>query len=126
MIESRYMATSFRDYYAVLGVPRTATDDDIKLAYRKLAREHHPDLHHGNDKNVHHRRMQEINEAYAVLSSKEDRAKYDRFGEHWKDGPPPPENNRPRAGAPHSAGMDEEAFSDFFRQAFGRGARATQ
>ncbi len=115
---------AFRDYYEVLGIPRTATDDEIKLAYRKLARQHHPDLHQGKEKDTHHRRMQEVNEAYSVLSSKEDRAKYDQFGQHWKNGPPPPPPSGPqRSGAQP---MDEEAFSDFFRQAFGGGARATQ
>jgi len=104
------MASSIRDYYEVLGVPRAATDDEIKLAYRKLAREHHPDLHQGKDKDKHHRLMQEVNEAYSVLSSKENRAKYDQVGQHWKEGPPPP----PRQ-------PDAEAFSDFFRQTFGGG-----
>jgi curved DNA-binding protein len=126
------MASNFRDYYAVLGLTRNATDDEIKSAYRKLAREHHPDLHQGKEKETHHRRMQEVNEAYSVLSSKEDRAKYDQFGEHWKNGPPPPQ---PDAGFSSQSGyasrsgaspMDEEAFSDFFRQAFGGGARAAQ
>jgi curved DNA-binding protein len=122
------MAPSFRDYYAVLGVPRTASDDEIKLAYRKLARAHHPDLHQGKDKDLHHRKMQEVNEAYSVLSSKEDRAKYDQFGEHWKDGPPPASSSadeRFHSGHAGPAPMDEEAFSDFFRQAFGGDRRAT-
>jgi curved DNA-binding protein len=123
------MATPFRDYYDVLGVKRTATDDEIKLAYRKLAREHHPDLHHGKDKEAHHRRMQEVNEAYAVLSSKDDRAKYDQFGQFWKEGGPPPpgpETFSSRSGGRAQAGgMDEQAFSDFFRQAFGGRAAAT-
>src|SRR4051812_82075 len=109
------MAAPFRDYYDVLGVPRSATDDEIKLAYRKLAREHHPDLHQGKDKDLHHRRMQEVNEAYAVLSSKENRAKYDQLGPHWNEGPaggPPPSDGPVRP--PRSAAVDDEAFSDFF------------
>lgn len=122
----------FRDYYQILGVSRTASDDEIKLAYRKLAREHHPDLHQGKDKDSHHKRMQEVNEAYSVLSSKENRAKYDQFGEHWKDGPPPPpphgHESAFRSGGAQGRGarMDDEAFSEFFRQAFGGGARAQQ
>src|SRR5476649_1270178 len=120
------MAAPFRDYYQVLGISRTATNDEIKLAYRKLAREHHPDLHQGKDKDTHHRRMQEVNEAYSVLSSKEDRAKYDQFGEHWKNGPPPPPPQQQDYAQSGGRPMDEEAFSDFFRQAFGGNARAAQ
>ncbi len=63
------------DYYKILGVSKTATEDDIKRAYRKLAQEHHPDRPTGNEK-----KFKEINEAYQVLSNKEKRAQYDRFG----------------------------------------------
>ena len=63
------------DYYKILGVNKTATEDDIKRAYRKLAQEHHPDRPTGNEK-----KFKEINEAYQVLSNKEKRAQYDRFG----------------------------------------------
>jgi molecular chaperone DnaJ len=70
-----------RDYYEVLGVKRDATETEIKQAYRKLARKHHPDVNPG-DKQAESR-FKEINEAYEVLSDKEKRAKYDRFGEHW-------------------------------------------
>jgi DnaJ-class molecular chaperone len=75
-------ATTRRDYYAVLGVARTASDKDIKTAYRKLARKHHPDVNPG-DKNAE-ARFKEIGEAYAVLSDPEKRKKYDRWGPDWE------------------------------------------
>jgi len=107
------VAIKFRDYYDILKIPRTASDEEIKKAYHRLAREHHPDLHSEKDKHVRTQRMHEVNEAYAVLSSKEDRAKYDQFGENWK------------GGAPSPAEPQEEAFIDFsrhmFRQGEGRG-----
>ena len=108
----------FRDYYEVLGVPRTATDDEIKLAYRRLAREHHPDLHPEKEKSHHTSRMQQVNEAYAVLSSKENRAKYDQFGEHWKEGPPPPPPPRPGGDGAETFAVGPEGFSDFFQELF--------
>ncbi len=64
-----------KDYYDILGVPRTASDDDIKKAFRKLAHQYHPDKNGGDDK-----KFKEINEAYQALSNKEKRAQYDRFG----------------------------------------------
>src|SRR5256885_9118206 len=78
------MPPPFKDYYAVLGAPRTASDQDLQKAYRRLAREHHPDLHPEKEKELHTRRMQEINEAYSVLSDKQKRAKYDRYGPEWE------------------------------------------
>jgi DnaJ-class molecular chaperone len=74
-------ANTRRDYYAVLGVPRTATDKEIKTAYRKLARKHHPDVNPGDD--TAESLFKEIGEAYAVLSDPEKRKKYDRFGFNW-------------------------------------------
>src|SRR5579864_9541355 len=71
----------FRDYYSVLGVPRTASDKEIKQAYRKLARQYHPDVN-PNDKNAESR-FREINEAYTVLSDPEKRKRYDELGENW-------------------------------------------
>ncbi len=77
-------ATDFKDYYATLGVSKTATPEEIKRAYRKLARKYHPDLNPG-DKEAE-ARFKEINEANEVLSEPEKRQKYDEFGQYWKQG----------------------------------------
>jgi curved DNA-binding protein len=85
------MAVKFRDYYDVLGLARTATDDEIKKAYRTLARKYHPDVNPG-DKTAEEK-FKELNEAYAVLSDPEKRKRYDQLGANWKTGsdftPPP-------------------------------------
>src|SRR5258706_110156 len=85
------MALQFKDYYAVLGVPRTAGEDEIKKAFRKLAREFHPDV--AKDKKKAEEKFKEINEAYEVLSDAAKRKKYDELGPNWKAGadfrPPP-------------------------------------
>src|SRR3954469_10582411 len=70
------------DYYKVLGINKNATTDDIKSAYRKLARKHHPDLN-PNDKEAQ-KTFQQLNEANEVLSDPEKRKKYDQYGENWK------------------------------------------
>jgi curved DNA-binding protein len=72
----------FIDYYEILGVDKKASEDDIKKAYRKLARKLHPDLN-PNDKNAH-QKFQKINEANEVLSDPEKRKKYDQYGKDWK------------------------------------------
>lgn len=86
-------ATDFKDYYEILGVSKTATPEEIKKAYRKLARKYHPDLNPG-DKEAE-ARFKELNEANEVLSNSEKRQKYDQFGQYWKQasegGAPPPE-----------------------------------
>jgi len=74
---------AFIDYYKILGIEKTATQDDIKKAYRKLARKYHPDLN-PNDKEAN-RQFQQINEANEALSDPEKRKKYDEYGEHWKN-----------------------------------------
>src|SRR6185295_12563630 len=80
----------FKDYYQIMGVPRTASQDEIKRAYRKLARKYHPDVSKEGDAEA---RFKEIGEAYEVLKDPEKRAAYDQLGQDWKAGqdftPPP-------------------------------------
>ena len=72
------MAIEFKDYYKVLGVPRNASQEDIKKAFRKLAREYHPDV--AKDKKGGEEKFKEINEAYEVLGDPQNRSKYDNLG----------------------------------------------
>src|ERR1041385_6455353 len=85
------MPVKYKDYYEILGVPRTASDADIKKAFRKLAREHHPDV--AKNKKVAEEKFKEINEAYEVLGDPAKRKKYDQLGANWRSGadfrPPP-------------------------------------
>ena len=74
-------ATDYKDYYAILGLTKSATADEIKKAYRRLARKYHPDMNPG-DKTAE-ARFKEINEAYEVLSDPQNRKKYDQFGQYW-------------------------------------------
>lgn len=114
------------DYYKILGVDKNASQDDIKKAYRKLARKYHPDLN-PNDKEAK-KRFQEINEANEVLSNEENRKKYDQYGENWqhadeyeKARQSQQQQYRYSSGSPFSEGMgDEDMFSDFFESMFGR------
>jgi DnaJ-class molecular chaperone len=112
------MAAGFKDYYEILKVPRSATTDDIRKSYRKLAREHHPDLHPEKEKDLHTKRMQEINEAYTVLSSPDNRAKYDALGESWDQPQAPPPPRRSPAHEQQGPSADYSGFSDFFRRMF--------
>ena len=112
----------FKDYYGVMGVARDATQDEIKRAYRKLARKFHPDV---SKEPEAEERFKELGEAYEVLRDPEKRAAYDQLGANWKAGQefrPPPDWD---AGFEFSGGYrDGGAFSDFFESLFGRaGAR---
>src|SRR5205809_2298275 len=84
------MPVEFKDYYTTLGVPRDASADDIKKAFRKLARQYHPDV--AKDKKSAEAKFKEINEAHEVLSDPEKRKRYDELGANWQNGngfPPP-------------------------------------
>jgi curved DNA-binding protein len=117
------VAVKFRDYYEVLGVPRSAPAQEIKRAYRQLARKHHPDLQPAAERAQAAERFKEINEAYEVLSDPDKRAKYDALGENWKGGmdftPPPGAAGRSAEGF---SAEDLGDFSDFFASIFGRPA----
>lgn len=129
------------DYYKVLGLGKTASADDIKKAYRKLARKYHPDLN-PNDKEAE-KRFKEINEANEVLSDPDKRKKYDQYGADWKHADQFEEARRQqqsRGGSGFGGGnpfgdhgqyysySDDDGgdFSDFFSQMFGRGAGGSQ
>ncbi|MBN1566388.1 MAG: J domain-containing protein [Acidobacteria bacterium] len=123
------MAVKFRDYYEVLGAPRTAPAEEIKKRYRKLAHKHHPDVNPG-DKTAEER-FKELNEAYEVLSDPDKRRRYDQLGRNWKGGadftPPPGWESAPGdSGDIHGAEYSAGDFSDFFETLFGggRGAHA--
>ena len=119
------MAVKFRDYYEVLGVPRTANPDDIKRAYRQLARKHHPDLQPAAERSRAAERFKEINEAYEVLSDPDKRGKYDALGANWKSGMDFTPSGR-EAGHSRVAEWDDLGdVSDFFASLFGRGAGRT-
>ena len=78
------MATTPRDFYQVLGLPRTASAEDIKKAYRRLARQYHPDLHSGSKKAEMEKKFKELNEAHEILSDPDKRKKYDQYGAQWE------------------------------------------
>jgi curved DNA-binding protein len=110
----------FKDYYKTLGVERDATQDDIKKAYRQLARKFHPDINKDAGAEA---KFKEIGEAYEALSDAEKRAAYDQFGKDWKAGQefrPPPNWD---AGFEYSGGPDNADYSDFFSSIFGAAAR---
>lgn len=121
---------AFIDYYQVLGVPKTASQEEIKKAFRKLARKYHPDLN-PNDKEAE-QKFKAVNEANEVLGNPENRAKYDKYGEHWQQGEAyeqarqqQQQQNRGRGGGNPFDGYTYEEFggggdySDFFSSIFG-------
>ncbi len=111
----------FIDYYEVLGVPKTATEKEIKTVYRRLAKEHHPDLHQGDAKKAAEEKFKLISEAYEVLGDPEKRAKYDQLGRNWQNGQdfqPPPDMSGARY--QHVDLDDLSDFSDFFSTLFGQ------
>ena len=121
---------AFIDYYKVLGVDKTATEADIKKAFRKLARKYHPDLN-PNDKEAEHK-FKELNEANEVLSNAENRKKYDQYGEHWKNGEEyerAKQQQQQYQGSQQSGGFENYSnggdYSDFFENIFGGRASAS-
>jgi len=112
---------AFIDYYKILGISKTATEKDIKTAYRKLARKYHPDLN-PDDKNAEIR-FKEINEANEVLSNPNSRKKYDKYGEDWKHGEEYEKAQRQQQGQSQSSqqGFSDKEYSEFFESMFGGG-----
>jgi curved DNA-binding protein len=131
----------YRDYYQLLGVQRSATADEIKTAYRRLARKYHPDVSKEENAEAH---FKEVQEAYEVLRDPEKRAAYDQLGSDWKSGQqfrPPPDwgsgfefgggapggrhgraSGRARGGSAQQEAFEQEGFSDFFSSLFGGGS----
>jgi curved DNA-binding protein len=134
------MPVKFKDYYQVLGLARNATDDEIRQAYRKLARQYHPDFNQGDK--TSEEKFKELNEANEVLSDPEKRKKYDQLGANWKNGAdftPPPGWQRTNVRyttdfrdsfytetAKSEDGFGFGGFSDFFEAIFGGGRQTTQ
>lgn len=114
----------FVDYYKILGVAKNASDEDIKKAYRKLARKHHPDLN-PDDKEAG-KKFQQINEANEVLSDAENRKKFDKYGKDWQHGEQFEQARRSQQapGGQQSRGFEGGGdFSEFFESMFGGGGR---
>jgi curved DNA-binding protein len=131
------MNAGFKDYYSILGVSRNADEKEIKSAYRRLARKHHPDVN--PDNKAAEETFKNISEAYAVLSDKEKRAKYDQFGQHWEQAGAGRQGQGGATGPwdfggfPFDVGDTQgrgqqydvsgaSGFSDFFEMLFGGGA----
>lgn len=118
----------YKDYYEILGVARTATQDEIKRAYRKLVRKYHPDVNSGPDAAAAEKKFKEVGEAHEVLQDPEKRAAYDQLGADWKDGQafkPPPDWDE---GFEFSGGgytdADPNDFGAFFDGLFSRHRRS--
>ncbi len=120
------LIVQFRDYYEIMGVDRNATQDEIKRAYRKLARKYHPDISKDPDAEA---KFKEMGEAYEVLKDPEKRAAYDQLGKNYKAGQdftPPPgwDAGFEFSGSGFGDAADAGVFSDFFESLFGRGGFA--
>jgi curved DNA-binding protein len=117
------MALEYKDYYKILGVAKSASEKEIKAAYRKLARKHHPDVNQGNKQAE--AKFKEINEANDVLSDPEKRGRYDQLGANWDSfrTTPPAGNAWPGGFHVETEAFDPGlgGFSDFFRTFFGGG-----
>ena len=119
----------FVDYYKLLGIAKTATPKEIKSAYRKLARKHHPDLN-PNDKDAK-KNFQQINEANEVLSDPEKRKKYDQYGKDWQHADQFEQQRQQRGQSRYTGGQeyssdDDSDFSSFFESMFGGSGRKSQ
>jgi curved DNA-binding protein len=110
------MKTGFIDYYQTLGVDKKASAEEIKKAYRKLARKYHPDVQQGNDETA--RKFKQINEANEVLSDPDKRKKYDTYGEQWQHADQI-EKMRKQQGQQYTYNEGGDGFSDFFHSVFG-------
>jgi curved DNA-binding protein len=113
------MSVQYKDYYATLDVPKSASHDEIRKAFRRLARQHHPDV--AKDKKTAEAKFKEINEAYEVLGDPEKRQRYDQLGANWDQGPggqPPPGWQQGGPGGGFGGSFGGTGFSDFFEQFF--------
>ncbi len=118
------------DYYKVLGLSKNAGADEIKKAYRKLARQYHPDVNPNNEDA--HKKFQQINEANEVLSDPEKRKKYDKYGKDWQHGEAQEKARQQQysqgfgRGQGFSGDFGDEGFSDFFSSMFGNAGRQSR
>ena len=115
------MSVEFRDYYETLGVKKNASAEELKKAFRRLAREYHPDV--AKDKQHAEAKFKQINEAYEVLGDPQKRKKYDQLGANWDKVPPHGAGGGPRPGqgGSYEYHFGGTGFSDFFEQFFGAG-----
>ncbi len=117
----------YKDYYKIMGIEKDAPQDEIKRAYRKLARKYHPDVSKESDAEV---RFKEVGEAYEALKDPEKRAAYDQLGANWKAGqdfnPPPDWDTGFEFNGAGYTGGDDSDYSDFFESLFGRGFGSAQ
>ncbi len=121
----------FIDYYKTLGISKTATDKEIKAAYRKMARKYHPDVNPGDKESE--KKFKEINEANEVLSDPEKRKKYDQYGKNWKEGEQQERARQQQRSHSYSSsqgfsgeGFSEQDFSDYFESMFGGGRASSR